>query len=131
MQDAMMQNAMWVGSIFGPFLVVLGLWMLFYYENTMKVVASLKNSPGVLYMMGVINLLIGLSVLSQYHAWAWGLPFLVTLFGWVVLIRGLMAFFVPQCLVSKKVTSADYLRIKGVVLLVWGFGLCWLAFWMS
>ncbi|MBS0604730.1 MAG: hypothetical protein JSS60_06810 [Verrucomicrobia bacterium] len=96
----------------------------------MKVCTSVKNTPGVMYMMGVVNLLIGLTVLSQFNMWAWQLSLLVTIFGWVVLIRGLMAFFVPQFLVKKTMSKAQTLKIKGIIVLVWGFGMCWLAFWM-
>lgn len=125
-----MQNAMGMASIFGPFLVIVGIWMLFYHANMMKVITSVKTTPGVMYMMGVVNVLIGLTVLNQFNMWAWGLSLLVTIFGWVVLIRGLLGFFMPQFLVHKKVTAESYLKIKGIVVLVWGFGMCWLAFWM-
>lgn len=126
-----MQNAMMVASIFGPFLMILGIWMLFYQDNLTKVCTSVKNTPGLLYVIGVINLLMGLFVLSQYSSWMWGLPFLVTLFGWVILIRGLCSFFIPHFLTHKKALSSSYLKLKGVILLVWGFGMCWLAFWMQ
>lgn len=125
-----MQNAMGMASIFGPFLVIVGIWMLFYHANMMKVITSVKTTPGVMYMMGVVNVLIGLTVLNQFNMWAWGLSLLVTIFGLVVLIRGLLGFFMPQFLVHKKVTAESYLKIKGIVVLVWGFGMCWLAFWM-
>jgi hypothetical protein len=125
-----MQNAMGLASIFGPFLVIVGIWMLFYQENLIKVITSTKNTPGVMYIMGVVNLLIGLTVLSQFNMWSWGLSLLVTIFGWAFLIRGLLAFFVPQLLVHKKLADAANLKIKGIIILVWGFGMCWLAFWM-
>ena len=123
-----MQSAMWLASIFGPFLMIMGIWMLFYRENMMKVCTSVKNTPGIMYMMGVLNLLVGLTVISEFNEWAWNLPVLVTLFGWVVLIRGVMAFFVPHFL-CKKTMEAQTLQIKSLIVLVWGFGMCWLAFW--
>jgi hypothetical protein len=133
MQNAMSMasvNAMGIASVFGPFLLIMGLWMVFYHENMMKVISSIKNTPGVMYVMGIINLLIGLSVLSSFNMWMWGPTLLVTLFGWVVLIRGLLAFFMPQFLVTKPLTDHNYLRVKGIVVLVWGFCMCWFAFWM-
>ncbi len=130
MQSAM-QSAMMMAGIFGPFLVIMALWMLFYKANLMKVMTSLKTTPGILYVMGVINLLIGLTVLSQFHMWSMGgFSVLVTLLGWVVLLRGLAVFFMPQLLMGKKVTGSTYLKLKGIVMLVWGFLLCWFAFWM-
>ena len=125
-----MQNAMWLASIFGPFLMIVGIWMLFYHDNMMKVVTSMKNTPGIMYLSGVMNLMVGLTVVSLYNMWNWNLPLLVTLFGWVILIRGLMAFFVPQYLLKRTMNDSKTLKVKGVILLVWGFFMCWLAFWM-
>lgn len=126
-----MQNAMWIASIFGPFLMIMGIWMLFYHDNMMKVATSCKNTPGVFYLSGIISMIIGLTVLSQYNMWNWGLPLLVTLFGWVILIRGLLILFVPQAAIKMSMGDPNWLKIKGIIPLIWGFGMCWLAFWMS
>ena len=126
-----MQNAMWLASIFGPLLMIIGIWMLFYHENMVKVCTSCKNTPSVQYLWGVINMLIGLTILSQYNWWAWNLPLLITLLGWVTLIRGVMALFVPQLLMKFVMNEPGWVKIKGIIPLVWGFGLCWLAFWMQ
>jgi hypothetical protein len=126
-----MQNAMWLASIFGPLLMILGIWMLFYHENMVKVCTSCKNTPSVQYLMGIINMLIGLTILSQWNLWAWNLPLLVTLLGWVTLIRGVMALFLPHLLMKLATHDPGWLKIKGIIPLIWGFGLCWLAFWMQ
>jgi hypothetical protein len=125
-----MQNAMWLASIFGPFLMILGIWMLFYRDNMMKVCNSIKSTPGLLYFSGILNLLIGLIVISEFSFWSWGLTVLVTLLGWALLVRGLMIFFLPQFLLKKTMGDGEMLRVKGVIILIWGFGLTWLAFWM-
>lgn len=125
-----MQNAMWLASILGPFMMILGIWMLFYRDNMMKVCTSIKSTPGVLYLSGIINLLVGLTVISEFTMWSWGLSVLVTLFGWALLVRGLMVFFLPQYLLKKTMAHADMLRVKAIIVLVWGFGMCWFAFWM-
>ncbi len=121
---------MGVATIFGPFLMILGIWMLCYQANVKKVITSVKSTPGLMYVMGIINTLIGLAVLSTFNMWMPNLTILVTLFGWVIFLRGLLVFFAPQMLFSKTVTSPGYLKIKGVVFVVWGFGLSWIALGM-
>lgn len=125
------ENAMGLASIFGPLLMILGIWMLFYHENMVKVCTSCKNTPSVQYLWGVVNMLIGLTILTEYNFWAWNLPLLVTLLGWLTLIRGVMALFVPQLLMKLVTNDPGWLKIKGIIPLIWGFGLCWLAFWMQ
>lgn len=125
-----MQNAMWLASVFGPFLMILGVWMLFYHDNMVKICASAKNTPCVIYVLALVNMLIGLTILSQFNVWMWGLSILLTLFGWFTLIRGIMGLFVPQVLL-KWAHDPSWMKVKGIVPLVWGFGLCWFAFWMQ
>ena len=125
-----MQQAMFLASIFGPFLMIMGIWKLFYHGNVVKVATSVKNTPGIMNICGVINLLLGLTIVNQYNVWMWNLALLLTLLGWFFLLRGLLFYFMPQCLHHKKLSTAACIKVKGVIALVWGFGLCCLAFWM-
>jgi hypothetical protein len=125
-----MQNAMWLASIFGPFMTIMGLWMLLYSDNLIKVWNSIKGSPASFYFSGVMNLLIGLTVLSQYDMWSWDAYVLVTLLGWVMVVRGVMALFVPQLLIQLTMSNTSFMKAMGIIPLVWGLALCWLAFFM-
>ncbi len=125
-----MQNAMWLASIFGPLLVILGVWMLFYRDNMMKVYSSIKATPGVLYVMGVMNLFVGLVSVNIYSVWAGDMMLLVTLFGWLLLLQGVGMFFFPQFVLKQKARAKKF-SIRGVIALVWGLLLCWSAFGMQ
>lgn len=126
-----MQNAaMWLASIFGPFLVILGLWMLLYCDQYMKVLGGIKGSAGLFYMNSVFNLLIGFTVLSQYDLWGWNLLVLVTLLGWVMVIRGVMGLFVPQLLMDILMGKHGFAKIMGIIPLVWGVFLSYVGFFM-
>jgi hypothetical protein len=126
-----MQNAaMWLASIFGPLLVILGLWKLLYSDNLMKVMAGIKNSAGILYYSSVFNLLVGFTILSQYDLWGWNALVLVTLLGWVMVIRGIMGLFVPQLLMDLLMGNPNFTRICGIIPLVWGLALSWVGFFM-
>ncbi|MBS0621273.1 MAG: hypothetical protein JSS61_07460 [Verrucomicrobia bacterium] len=124
----MMQSAMGLASIFGPYLLLMGLWMLFYHDNVTKVCTSLKNNPATFCLGGMINLIIGLAVLSQYNVWMWNLAVLVTLFGWWQLVRGVMVLFFPQVLMKCSTGGGSYAKGKGLIPLVWGVLLCYMAF---
>lgn len=125
-----MQHAMCLASILGPFLFIQGAWILFYHSNVAKVIASMKSTSGAMYILGVLNLLVGITILSLYHEWTWSFALLVTLLGWALFLRGLVIHFIPQVFMRKKTMSANALKIRGVIVLVWGFALSWFAFWM-
>lgn len=121
-------EALSIASIFGPLLVVLGLWMLLFTENLTKVWNSLKASPCSFYQMAVLNLLFGLFIVNHFNAWIWDKLFLVTLLGWVLILRGALALFIPQLFIKISMTSPSRAKKVGLIPLVWGLVLCWVAF---
>jgi len=123
-----MENAMWLGSIFGPLLLIMGIWILSYAQNVVKILASVKNSPAAFWMTGFVNLLVGLTIISLYNYWMANLAFLVTLLGWVMFLRGLLVFFFPKVVFMTLDTRVKTVRLWGLLPLIWGFGLCWLSF---
>lgn len=125
-----MQNVMWLAGVFGPFLAILGLWMLLYADSLTKVWTSLKNTPALFYAISIVTLLIGVIVVKEYNVWCWDAYLLVTLLGWVFLVRGLMGLFVPQALIKLTMGNPSVAKIQGIIPFVWGLALCWLAYFM-
>jgi hypothetical protein len=125
----MMQNAWWLASIFGPMMVVLGVWMLMYADHVSKVVAAMKGAPAILFARSYLDLFLGFFILSYYNAWFMDLPFLVTLLGWVLVVRGILTLFVPQLVIKWTMTHPMALKRGGIIPLVWGLALCYLAFY--
>ena len=93
-----------LAAIFGPVLLIIGVWMLLYQENVKKVSESIKKNPAVMYLGGVINLIIGLTVINISPEWDLGLTVLVTIFGWFCFLRGLVIFFLPNLM--TKISKA-------------------------
>ncbi len=122
------QNPLMLASIFGPFLVILGLWMLLYSDNMIKIVNSIKTSPAAFYILTVFNLFLGIVIVNHYNSWMMNGAFLVTLLGWVMTLRGVLGLFVPQILIKHTMTSVSFLKVKGLIPFIWGVALCWLAF---
>lgn len=123
-----MEKAIWLAGVFGPFMAILGLWMLWYHENVAKVWTAVKNNPGLFYCNSVTNFFVGIVVLSLFNMWTWNLSVLVSLLGWVMLIRGLLGLFIPQIIVKWVMTNGTWMRVMGIVPLIWGLLLCTLAF---
>ena|SRR3972149_9918263 len=125
----MMDKAIWLAQVFGPLLTIMGLWMLLYSENLIKVMTSIKNTPGCFYMMGLTNLLIGLAIVNMYNMWMWHPAVLISLLGWVLIIRGVLVLFIPQLIIKHTMTNHRFMRAFGLLPLVWGLALWWFGFY--
>lgn len=120
-----MHHGMWLASVFGPIMFLMGLWMLLRKHEVEKVWSSTKTTPGLLYLGASLNLIIGFAVLTTYREWSMHLLVLVTLFGYVQAIRGLLILFAHDWVmkVSSKVMRQSKFQLWGVLPLVWGLGM--------
>lgn len=119
-----MQIAHYWADVFGPFLVILGLWMLLYSDNLGKIVTSIKGSPASFHILGLLQLLIGLILVRQCNVWNMTGVVLVTLLGWVFLVRGILSLFFPQ-LLMKFIARGKWTKFAGIIPLVWGVLMYW------
>src|SRR6185437_8559701 len=110
----MNQNALSIAAVFGPFLAVLGIWMLVYTDNVMKTYASIKGTPAVMYLRSVVNILLGLFVISIYNLWMMDVSLIVTLLGWGMLVRGVVSLFAPQVAIKIGMSDQKILQVRGL-----------------
>lgn len=120
------QIAHYWAHVFAPFLVIVGLWMLLYSDNLMKIMASIKASPACFHILGLLQLLIGLILVTQCNVWKMKGAVLITILGWVFLLRGVLALFFPQVLL-KILPKGSWAKFAGVIPLLWGILLYWVV----
>jgi hypothetical protein len=126
-----MEHAIFLAKIFGPVLTLLGFFVLFRAEDVLKLWGSIKTNPVVMYLAGIINLLIGFTILAMYNEWSMHLPVFVTLLGYVAVIRGILVLFWTDAAKhwsEKFMKTTSTLRAIGFLPLIWGILLLWLGF---
>ena len=126
----MTNAALWLAGIFGPTLVILGLWKLIYSDTFMKVLNSVKASHGLLYYSSAAYIWVGLTVISQYNMWDMTAFVLVTILGWFMVARGILGLFAPKMLLDMYLGHHGFTKVCGLIPLVWGVLLCWIGFFM-
>lgn len=125
-----MMTAMMIAKVFGPYLAILGIWMLLYSDNTSKISSAIKNSIAAQYGMACVNMLLGLFIINSFNMWEMNALFFVTLLGWALFVRGVMGLFMPQLIVTYMLTHKGWSKAMGLVPFVWGLILIWIAYYM-
>lgn len=125
-----MEQAVWLASIFGPILIVISLWVLLKTNEVDRLWTSVKATPAAYYLGACLNLLIGFTILSLYNRWSMELAVLVTLLGYLQVIRGILALFCHDKMIkwSQKLISNPNFRLISAIPLVYGLLLFWLGF---
>ena len=123
----MSSRTVFLAKLIGLSLIGFSLAMLTHKTAGVATMTALIHQSTFVFIFGSVALVAGLAVVLSHNRWSGGvLPVVITLLGWVILIRGLLLLFLPESLivvVFEKVRFADYFALYvGGVLLV-GLGL--------
>jgi uncharacterized protein YjeT (DUF2065 family) len=118
-----MENSLFLGSIIGPYLLIIGLSFLLYSTEWVKLMKELEKNHTSSVIGMAIALIIGLTIIRAHALWDKSIWVVITLFGWVAFLKGLFYFLAPgewikgtiHTFASKKLimTSGALLSILG------------------
>ncbi len=111
-----------IAQVLGIFFVLVGLSMVAQSKATAAAIEASVENKGTLWLWGFIALLVGAVIIVLNNAWASGLQLLVTVIGWIALLKGIFILFFPGAAVSlyRKFNMSGMLVFCGVVAFVLG-----------
>lgn len=121
----MMTLATMLAWIFGPYLVIQGIWMFAQKKNLMKICKSIRETPASVYIFGWTSLLIGLVLVNLFNVWEPSLAIFMTLLGWGYVVRALLILFVPQVFLKMETHEKTVMPTMAIVRIVWGLLILW------
>ena len=100
-----------LGKLLGVYCLIVALTMMANRQTMVDAVHTLiRNSPLVL-LFGVIAVGVGLGVAIGHDVWSGGaLPIIVTIVGWVSLIKGVVLLALPAGQMAKLYKAMRYER---------------------
>ncbi|MFZ0135525.1 MAG: hypothetical protein WAK89_00575 [Candidatus Sulfotelmatobacter sp.] len=85
-----------LSRLFGLYCILLALSMMTRKQATVETVTAIVQSPSMMLILGVITLAAGLAMVLAHNIWSGGvLVVVVTLVGWITLIKSLFFLFLP------------------------------------
>lgn len=107
------------------YLVISGLFLLFKGKTVPHLLKDFFDHPSVVYLTGIILVFLSVMYLIQYNIWDGTWRTLVSLFVWVILVKGLVYIFSPKSLsvgvVSRNKTTFVIYGVIAVVVGVYMF----------
>ena len=89
-------STQYLARFFGVWIVVVQLGMAFNRATTIAAIDGIFSNPGLAWVTGVFTALIGLVVILGHNRWSGSAAaVLVTLFGWIALLKGLTFVWLP------------------------------------
>lgn len=113
-----------VAKVMGVYLVVSGLFLLFRGKSLPLMLKDFFDHPAIVYLTGAILVFISTLYLIGNNVWDGTWRTVVTVFVWLVLLKGVGYILFPEHLqkISNKFIMKG-LNIYGVVIIVMGIAL--------
>jgi len=78
-----------LGKLLGLYLIAVSASMFAHAQATVEIMKAIIQDPPLLFIAGLMGVTAGLAIILAHNVWSGGaLPIVVTLFGWVSLIKG-------------------------------------------
>jgi uncharacterized protein YjeT (DUF2065 family) len=118
-----MDTSILIARLMGPVLVVIGLVALLDAEGFRALGREFMASRGLLYLAGLLTFVAGLAIVNTHNLWVAGWPVIVTLYGWLALVGGLVRLALPaatRSLGEAMLRQPASLRLAGATHLLLG-----------
>ncbi len=128
----MSHPTVFLARLMGLFITVLAVWVLVDQSDFSADVQAVVSDRSATLLLSLMCLAAGLAVVLAHPAWSGGIaPVLVTLLGWLLLVRGVVLLFMPQNLLETLATAvvgAGWVSVIGAIALGLGIILTYAGF---
>ncbi|MDD5496669.1 MAG: hypothetical protein PHP46_06185 [Candidatus Omnitrophica bacterium] len=122
-----MDNSVLLAKFLGPFIIVIGLGLFLNPKKFRKVIKEFISSASLVYVSGLMTFVMGLAIVIFNNIWAMDWRLIITVFGWLTLIKGAWFIIMPETLTKMSgffLKHAERIFIPWAIMLALGLFLC-------
>jgi hypothetical protein len=105
-----METSKILARIIGPVMIIPAIGIFLNFNAYQGMIGEFSKSPSLCYLGGFMALLMGLIILQFHNRWEAGWSVVITILGWIALIKGVALIIFPGS--SWYVTSPTTLIIS-------------------
>lgn len=111
-----MDNSALIARFIGPFIIVIGLAVLFNKEYFRKIGEDFLKNAALIYISGLFIFIMGLAIVLFHNLWVADWRVIITVYGWIVVIKGAWLVIFPGTL--EKMTH-KFLKNLNLLIVPW------------
>jgi len=126
-----METAVFIARIIGPCCIIVGIGLFLNHGLYVKFMEDFLKSDALVFMSGVLSLVIGLMIINSYNVWTANWKVLITLFGWIALLKGIWLCVFPKNIssfIDIYTKNTVLLKIHSIIAILFGLYLSYVAY---
>jgi hypothetical protein len=126
-----MQTSIFLARLLGPLLLLTGAGIVLNPKSFRTIAGEVVRSVTLVYLFGFMDLAAGLAIVLTHNVWVASWRVLITLIGWLLLIRGAVRIVAPEIVMgyaAKVIRNKQVVPAAGAVVGVLGLVLCYFGY---
>ena len=103
-----MVSSVFLAKLIGAYMAIIAAGFLINRKIYYLFIENFSKSPALTYMGASFSLIIGLLIVLVHNMWIWRWPVIITIFGWLALIKGIILVIFPG--LAVKLTQVYHKR---------------------
>lgn len=128
----MEEPTVFLSRLIGLVALIVAVPMLLDKPSMMATFGLLVEDRGLMLVLGIASVVAGAAIVLLHNVWNRGLwPLVVTLCGWLLLLRGVLILFLPADVLSSMLTAlrvSDFFYAYATIPMLVGAYLCFRGF---
>src|SRR5476649_1688665 len=111
--EATMPTSIFIAKLMGPILFLVGASILINEKSIRVMAKEVLGSHALIYIFGILDLMLGLVLVTVHNVWVMDWRVIITLIGWISIVRGIVRIlFAPYI----KKNAPKLLRKQGLLM---------------
>ena len=126
-----MPVSIFLARLLGPLLLLPGMGLLVNPRAFRTMATEVVGSVTLVYLFGLLDFAAGLAIVLVHNVWTVNWRVLITLIGWLLLIRGAARILITDTLIGYSkalIRNKRLYPVSGGVLVILGLVLCYFGY---
>jgi hypothetical protein len=126
-----MATSVFLARLLGPLLLAVGASILINPKPFQTMAGEVARSITLVYLFGLFDFAAGLAIVLTHNVWAANWRVLITLIGWLTLLRGAVRILAPEAIMgfaAKVLRKKQMMPVAAAVTGVLGLVLCYFGY---
>mgnify|MGYP000176752315 CR=1 FL=1 len=94
-----MEISVFLAKLIGTYMVIVAVGFLVNRNIYQRLIDDFSKSPALTYMGAVLAIITGLLIVMVHNVWVISWPVIITIFGWLGLIKGILLVVFPDSVI--------------------------------
>ena len=108
-----MQTSFFIAKLMGPILLLVGISILLDEKATRATAKEVLGSRALIFIFGIVDLLLGLVLVTVHNLWVLDWRLIITLLGWLSVVRGVVRILCASYVIKN---APKWLRIQRLLM---------------